>query len=114
MNTGEANDVQTLLRHLLVDRTDQARQEAHDAVRRLAQRSRDRLMAGMDGAHAATAFGAVQLPMMCRSCGCTDEDACDGGCGWAGNGLCTSCASGHELLRGRRVDTVPLTEGAPL
>lgn len=28
----------------------------------------------------------------CRVCGCTEEDACDGGCSWAGSSLCSSCA----------------------
>ena len=29
----------------------------------------------------------------CRICGCTQQDACDGGCGWttAGCTLCTRC-----------------------
>lgn len=109
MNISEANDIQTLLRYLLVDRGDAARQRAHDAVRRLAGRSRDRLMAGMDGPHAATAFGTVYLPMMCRVCGCTDQIACDGDCGWAEEGLCT-CTTGP----GRPVETAPLAEAAPL
>lgn len=28
----------------------------------------------------------------CRSCGCTDNFACPGGCSWAGPDLCSSCA----------------------
>lgn len=28
----------------------------------------------------------------CRACGCTDERACPGGCGWFEPDLCTNCA----------------------
>jgi hypothetical protein len=37
----------------------------------------------------------------CRVCGCTQERACPGGCGWArGEGnLCTICAAAAEALR---------------
>lgn len=28
----------------------------------------------------------------CRVCGCTDESACDGGCSWIGDDLCSACA----------------------
>lgn len=27
----------------------------------------------------------------CRLCGCTDEHACDGGCFWIAEGLCSAC-----------------------
>ena len=39
----------------------------------------------------------------CRQCGCTDLHACPGGCGWAGPGLCTTCArvAGLPLGAGR-------------
>lgn len=28
----------------------------------------------------------------CTACGCTDDDACQGGCGWASATLCSTCA----------------------
>lgn len=28
----------------------------------------------------------------CRRCGCTDEEACAGGCFWVEPGLCSACA----------------------
>jgi len=28
----------------------------------------------------------------CRVCGCTDEDACEGGCEWVEDDLCSRCA----------------------
>ncbi|MCX4194496.1 hypothetical protein OMR07_02145 [Methylobacterium organophilum] len=31
---------------------------------------------------------------VCRSCGCSQNDACDGGCGWAAEDLCTACVEG--------------------
>jgi len=34
------------------------------------------------------------LGMACEVCGCTELDACPGGCGWAADHLCTSCATG--------------------
>jgi hypothetical protein len=36
--------------------------------------------------------------MVCIGCGCTEQDACDGGCRWVwvstitGEGLCSTCA----------------------
>jgi hypothetical protein len=27
----------------------------------------------------------------CRNCGCTDENACDGGCWWIEDDLCSAC-----------------------
>jgi hypothetical protein len=32
---------------------------------------------------------------ICERCGCTQEDACDGGCAWERPGLCTLCAPGR-------------------
>jgi hypothetical protein len=32
------------------------------------------------------------LGQVCRDCGCTDDNACEGGCGWAKPDLCTACA----------------------
>jgi len=34
----------------------------------------------------------------CRVCKCSEERACDNGCGWAGPGLCTNCAEIVEAL----------------
>jgi hypothetical protein len=31
------------------------------------------------------------LGPVCRVCRCSEEDACDGGCGWAEPDLCTAC-----------------------
>ena len=31
-------------------------------------------------------------PDGCEQCGCTEENACEGGCGWARPGLCSRCA----------------------
>lgn len=30
----------------------------------------------------------------CRACGCTENCACDGGCGWIEDDLCSACAPG--------------------
>jgi hypothetical protein len=34
----------------------------------------------------------------CRLCGCTQDAACEGGCGWAAEELCTSCVEVAQLL----------------
>jgi len=31
------------------------------------------------------------LGPVCRACGCSEQDACDVGCGWAEPELCTAC-----------------------
>ncbi len=40
-------------------------------------------------------FAAVALPT-CRDCGCTEDDACEGGCSWAESDLCSRCAEKWE------------------
>lgn len=44
--------------------------------------------------HIATLGDALDLEAgdYCRVCGCTQNNACEGGCAWADEGLCTSCA----------------------
>lgn len=32
----------------------------------------------------------------CRVCGCTDEEACPGGCIWAAPDLCSKCANAED------------------
>ena len=38
---------------------------------------------------------ADRHPRICRGCGCTQEDACTGGCRWAGQEICTRCSNGE-------------------
>lgn len=40
---------------------------------------------------------------VCRECGCSHEDACEGGCAWAEVDLCTACspAAGGRLPAGQ-------------
>lgn len=44
----------------------------------------------------ATGHDIPRVPALiggiCRRCGCTQNDACPGGCGWAAEDLCTACA----------------------
>lgn len=35
----------------------------------------------------------VTTEVQCRRCGCTDSEACDGGCSWFEVGLCSRCAA---------------------
>jgi ParB/RepB/Spo0J family partition protein len=39
------------------------------------------------------AAGIAEAPAIaaCRECGCTDEIACEGGCSWVEDGLCSAC-----------------------
>lgn len=43
--------------------------------------------------------GSLLTPGTCRSCGCTTENACAGGCSWvdAERTLCSSCADGPSI-----------------
>ena len=51
-----------------------------------------------DGAFTTARFGIPRIPSLlggvCRACGCSQNDACDEGCGWAAEDLCTACVSG--------------------
>lgn len=55
-----------------------------------------------EGAFAAP-DGGPRLPSLiggvCRVCGCSQNDACPGSCGWAAEDLCTACvAAGRAAL----------------
>lgn len=78
--------------------------ELYGRVAKAAFRQLDReLLAAVDDALAEDAFVASdgQLPRIplliggvCRACGCSQDDACDAGCGWAAEDLCTACVEG--------------------
>jgi hypothetical protein len=44
--------------------------------------------------------GLILLPGTCSKCGCTDAEACEGGCCWvdAEHTLCSACADPDEQL----------------
>jgi len=46
--------------------------------------------------HGSSFTEVYRLPevigQVCHACGCSQEDACDEGCGWASETLCTACA----------------------
>lgn len=42
---------------------------------------------------------------VCRQCGCTDFDACDEGCDWAKEDLCSACIEGKHPEGGGRDET---------
>lgn len=42
----------------------------------------------------------------CRVCGCTDEDACEGGCYWVEKDLCSACVETAGRVRS-------IVEGTP-
>jgi ParB/RepB/Spo0J family partition protein len=41
--------------------------------------------------HAIRADDRFRTPPVCAECGCTDENACPGGCEWVNDELCTRC-----------------------
>ena len=45
-----------------------------------------------------------ETPGKCRWCGCTEDNACVGGCGWANRAqtLCTECTDIDRLVRTAR------------
>ncbi len=38
----------------------------------------------------------------CRACGCTEDCACDGGCWWVADDLCSTCAKTENALEGMK------------
>lgn len=55
----------------------------------------------------------------CRVCGCTDSSACEGGCYWVEENLCSECAESdvndkHEKCEQFEIDLNPIPERATL
>ena len=42
--------------------------------------------------HIEIALEHLGAARKCRVCGCTEHNACDGGCSWVEEDLCSSCA----------------------
>ena len=49
-------------------------------------------------------FPSFCEPPFCTNCGCSEGDACPGGCSWFTETLCSNCASGIFLDRKRERD----------
>jgi len=47
----------------------------------------------------------------CRVCGCTQNNACEGGCAWAEEGLCTACAELLDAEEQARLGPCPSCSG---
>lgn len=45
---------------------------------------------------ARVVLNTAQGRRTCRLCGCWEQEACEGGCGWAGDDICTACAPGGD------------------
>ncbi len=61
-----------------------------------------RFSEGMQGARDLMVFlYRVAGVRACRVCGCTDDEACKGGCSWAGTDLCSRCIPQRRRKRGR-------------
>lgn len=85
MNVTEANAFNTLMAAVILegDYVD----EALEAAVLLADRSRKTLDAGLQGDQVRERFAIAT----CRVCGCTDDEACVGGCWWVEADLCSGC-----------------------
>ncbi len=53
----------------------------------------------------------MRLERACRSCGCTEHNACPGGCWWVEEDLCSACAELPDADLGDETDDCP---AAPL
>ncbi|MFE1598235.1 hypothetical protein [Methylobacterium sp. ID0610] len=66
-----------------------------------------------DGALEANDGVTPRIPSLlggvCRTCGCTQNDACPDGCGWAGPDLCTACVGDGSPVA---ADLEPSSAGA--
>lgn len=68
------------------------------ALARVTAISRTMLTDGVSEAQQEAALAAAEQVLAefefryCRVCGCSEHDACEGGCSWAGADLCSECA----------------------
>lgn len=60
-------------------------------------------MGGSEGARAMKA-GSRDGLTRCRVCGCTQVDACLGGCSWVDDDLCSTCGAAVDALRAWLMD----------
>jgi hypothetical protein len=70
-------------------------------------------MAGTGGTSRTNRTNMPYLKRRCHKCGCTDDNACEGGCWWVGPELCSRCwkaESGDKTDRTNRTDT-PESDG---
>ncbi len=90
--------------HLFEKSRQEVLPELYERVAKVAFRQLDRaLLDAVDEALPDNAFLATdgQLPRLpallggvCSVCSCSQNDACDEGCGWASEDLCTACVEG--------------------
>lgn len=45
-------------------------------------------------------------PRQCRICGCTDEEACPGGCSWSQPEICSTCAARQQVADAQYLATL--------
>lgn len=60
-------------------------------ARRLRMTMADHEFAYLVGVVATVAAGQANFERTCRACGCTEWDACEGGCSWVARDLCSAC-----------------------
>lgn len=56
--------------------------------------------------------GDSVTPRTCKVCGCTDAEACPGGCSWAQPAICSTCANRQLLLDEQRLATMRAQQSA--
>lgn len=77
-------------------------------ARRALRRRLPRPRVSTDDRHLVALRRSSALPSerTCRRCGCTDSNACPGGCSWVEHDLCSACASPTVLMLGALRDPV--------
>lgn len=109
MTVTMACDVNVLCRYLGIRPAHDTRErpsddEARQALERLAERAYDKLHAGIN-AHDVTEQWrnpvAIEFDdeVACVACGCTEDNACTGGCSWVSEDppVCSACVEGTTL-----------------
>jgi hypothetical protein len=54
----------------------------------------------------------VKLNRQCRICGCTDDEACPGGCSWSQPEICSTCALRQQVADAQYLATLRAQERA--
>lgn len=57
-----------------------------------------------DGSYGGMVLSAFDALRACRVCGCTELNACPGGCCWVEEDLCSACVPEGEVARDPRTD----------
>lgn len=60
--------------------------------------------------HKAHTMHMPKKVQTCRVCGCTDLRACEGGCSWVTDDLCSRCAAETDIVADISIENMVLEE----